>query len=176
MRRRSEEELRGGEALDNLHGSSAKRTLPRRVNGQRGRGGACYWLSGWLEQPQTKGKEFCSPPVSEEAEVADAHKTARQQMQEEAAKELFDRQGHEPLLVAVSRVSPTESDVALGETHQPAVGDGDAMSVSAEIAQSRVSVPIHDYTRRLSELSARTAVAQTWACPGAEAEADDVDE
>src|SRR5260370_25480680 len=56
-------------------------------------------------------------------------------MQEEAAKELFDRQGHEPLLVAVSRVSPTESDVAMGETHQPAVGDGDAMSVSAEIAQ-----------------------------------------
>ena len=134
-RRGSEEELRGGEALDNLHGSSAKRTLPRRVNGPRGRGGACYWLSGWLEQPQTKRKELCSPPVSEEAEVADAHKTARQQMQEEAAKELFDRQGHEPLLVAVSRVSPTESDVALGETHQPAVGDGDAMSVSAEIAQ-----------------------------------------
>ncbi len=56
-------------------------------------------------------------------------------MQEEATKELFDRQGHEPLLVAVSRVSPTESDVALRETHQPAVGDGDAMSVSAEIAQ-----------------------------------------
>ena len=62
-RRGSEEELRGGEALDNLHGSSAKRTLPRRVNGPRGRGGACYWLSGWLEQPQTKRKEFCSPPV-----------------------------------------------------------------------------------------------------------------
>ena len=33
MRRRSEEELRGGEALDNLHGSAAKRTLPQRVNG-----------------------------------------------------------------------------------------------------------------------------------------------
>jgi hypothetical protein len=27
-RRRSEEELRGGEAFDNLHGSAAKRTLP----------------------------------------------------------------------------------------------------------------------------------------------------
>jgi len=26
MRRRSEEELRGGEAFDNLHGSAAKRT------------------------------------------------------------------------------------------------------------------------------------------------------
>ena len=28
MRRRSEEELRGGEALDNLHGSAAERTVP----------------------------------------------------------------------------------------------------------------------------------------------------
>lgn len=33
MRRRSEEKLGGGEALDNLHGSAAKRTLPQRVNG-----------------------------------------------------------------------------------------------------------------------------------------------
>ena len=35
MRRRSEEELGGGEVLDNMHGSAAKRTLPQRVNGQR---------------------------------------------------------------------------------------------------------------------------------------------
>ena len=76
MRRRSEEELRGGEAFDNLHGSAAKRTLRQRVNGQRGRGGACACLTGWLEQPQTKRKEFCSPPVGEEAEVADADEAA----------------------------------------------------------------------------------------------------
>jgi hypothetical protein len=31
MRRRSEEKLRGGEALDNLHGSAAERTLPQRA-------------------------------------------------------------------------------------------------------------------------------------------------
>ena len=46
MRRRSEEELGGGEALDNLHGSAAKRTLPQRVSGQRGRGGASFRLRG----------------------------------------------------------------------------------------------------------------------------------
>ena len=76
-----------------------------------------------MEQPQTKRKEFCSPPVSEEAEVADAHKTARQQ------------QSHEPFLVAMGGVAPAKGDVALGESNQPAVGNGDAMSVSAEIAQ-----------------------------------------
>jgi len=135
MRRGSEKKLRGGEALDNLHGSAAKRTLPQRVNGQRRRRGAGCWRMGLLEQARTEWKEFCSPPVSEESEVADAHEAAWQQVEKEAAKELFDRQGDEPLLVAVSRVSPTESNVALGETHQPAVGDGNAMSVGAEIAQ-----------------------------------------
>lgn len=113
MRRRSEEKLRGGEALDNLHGSAAKRTLPQGVNGQRRRGGAGCWRMGLLEQSRTEGKEFCSPPVSKKSEVADAHKTARQQVEEEAAQELFDRQGHEPFLVVVSGVAPTEGDVAV---------------------------------------------------------------
>jgi hypothetical protein len=117
MRRGSEEELRGGEALDNLHGSAAKRTLPKRVNGQRGRGGVCCRLIGWLEQPETEWKKLRSPSVSEKSEVADAHKAARQQVQEEAAQELIDGQSHQPLLVAVSRVSPTEDDVALGKSN-----------------------------------------------------------
>ena len=81
MRRGSEEELRGGEALDNLHGSAAERTLPQRVDGYRGRrGDACCRLIGWLEQPETERKEFCSLSVGEEAEVADAHEAARQQV------------------------------------------------------------------------------------------------
>ena len=103
--------------------------------GSAGEAARCCWLIGLLEQPETEWKKFCSPPVSEEAEVADAHEAARQQVQQEAAQELFDRQSHEPLLVAVSGVAPAKSDVALGESNQPAVGDGDAMSVGAEIAQ-----------------------------------------
>ena len=107
------------------------------MSGERGgrRVGACCGLIGWLEQSETKRKEFCSPLVSEKSEVADAHKAARQQVQEEASQELIDGQSHQPLLVAVSRVSPTEGKVALGQSHQPMVGNGDAMSVGAEIAQ-----------------------------------------
>jgi hypothetical protein len=56
-------------------------------------------------------------------------------MEQEAAQELFDSQSHEPLLVAVGGIAPAEGDVALGESNQPAVGDGDAMGVGAEIAQ-----------------------------------------
>ena len=134
-RRRSGEELRGGEALDNPHGSAAKRTSPQRVNRQRRRGGAGYWLTGWLEQPETEWKKLRSPSIGEEAEVADAHKTARQQVEEEAAQELIDGQSHQPLLVAVSRVAPAKGHVALGESNQPAVGNGDTMGIGAQIAQ-----------------------------------------
>jgi len=74
-------------------------------------------------------------PVGEEAEATDAHEAARQQVEQEAAQELFDPQGHEPLLVAVSGVSPAEGDIAFAESDQPVVGDGDAVSVCAEIAQ-----------------------------------------
>ena len=56
-------------------------------------------------------------------------------MEQEAAKELIDWQSHEPLLVAVRGIAPSEGDVAIGESNQPAVGNGDAMSIGAEITQ-----------------------------------------
>src|SRR5208337_657566 len=90
---------------------------------------------GLLEQARTEWEEFCSPPVSKKSEVADAHEAAGQQVEKEAAQELFDRQSHDPLLVTVGGVAPAKSDVSVGESNQPAVGNGDAMSVSAEIAQ-----------------------------------------
>jgi len=74
-------------------------------------------------------------PVGEKAEVADAHEAAWQQVEQEAAQELFDSQSHDPLLVAVGGVAPAEGNVSLGQRNQPAVGNGDAMGVGAEIAQ-----------------------------------------
>ena len=56
-------------------------------------------------------------------------------MEQEAAQELIDGQSHEPFLVAVGGIAPAEGDVAIGESDQPGVGDGDAMGVGAEIAQ-----------------------------------------
>jgi hypothetical protein len=74
-------------------------------------------------------------PVGQEAEVADAHEATWQQVEQEAAQELVDRQNQQPLLVGVRGVSPAEGDVALFEGDESAVGDGDAMGVSTEIAQ-----------------------------------------
>jgi hypothetical protein len=64
---------------------------------------------GLLAQSRTEGKEFCSPPVSKKSEVADAHEAAGQQVEKEAAQELFDRQSHDPLLVTVGGVAPAKS-------------------------------------------------------------------
>jgi selenophosphate synthase len=72
---------------------------------------------GLLEQSETEWKKLRSPSVSEKSEVADAHKAARQQVQEEAAQELIDGQSQQPLLVAVSGVAPAKSYVALGESN-----------------------------------------------------------
>jgi len=67
------------------------------VSGERGqRSGTYGWLIGWLEQPETEWKKLRSPSVSEKSEVADAHKAARQQVQEEASQELIDGQSHQP--------------------------------------------------------------------------------
>jgi hypothetical protein len=74
-------------------------------------------------------------PVGEEAEVADTHEAAWQQVEQKAAQELIDRQGQEPLLVGVRGVSPAEGDVALLNGDQSTVGDSYTVGVATEIAQ-----------------------------------------
>jgi hypothetical protein len=56
-------------------------------------------------------------------------------MEQEASQELIYAQSHEPLLVAMRRIAPAEGDVAIGESDQPGVRDGNAMGVCAEISQ-----------------------------------------
>jgi hypothetical protein len=56
-------------------------------------------------------------------------------MEQEATQELVDRQRHQPLLVAVSGISPAEGNVTVGESNEPMVGEGDPMGIVAEIAQ-----------------------------------------
>ena len=98
--------------------------------------GLCrYVFCRTLEQAEAERQKRGALPVGEESEVADTHEARWQQVEQETAQELLDIQSHEPLLVAMGGVSPLECDVALGESDQPAVGDGDAMGVGAQIAQ-----------------------------------------
>src|SRR5271163_3088248 len=90
---------------------------------------------GTCEQLEAERQQRGASPVGEEAEVADAHEAAWQQVEQEAAQELVDRQRQEALLVGVGGVPPAEGDVALLEDDESAVGDGDAVGVATEIAQ-----------------------------------------
>ena len=88
-----------------------------------------------MKQLSAEGQQGGATAVGEETEVADADKAAGQQVEKEAAQELIGGQRHESFSVAVSGVPPAEGDVAIFEGDEPVVGDGDAMGVSAEIAQ-----------------------------------------
>ncbi|MBB5344456.1 hypothetical protein HDF10_002435 [Edaphobacter lichenicola] len=54
-------------------------------------------------------------PIGEEAEVADADEARWEQMEQEAAEELVDRQADDSLPVAVRGVTPAEADLTIGE-------------------------------------------------------------
>ena len=56
-------------------------------------------------------------------------------MEQEATQELIDRQSHQPLLIAMSGISPAKGDVLVGKSNEPVVGDGDPMGIVAKIAQ-----------------------------------------
>ena len=56
-------------------------------------------------------------------------------MKQETAQELVNWQSHDLLPVAVSGISPSESNLSVSEGKQSVVGDGNAVGVSAEIAQ-----------------------------------------
>ena len=73
--------------------------------------------------------------IREKTKIADSHEAFWQHVQEEAAQELRSQQRHRALLAAVSIVLPTEGDAFAIECEEPMIGDGDAVRISAEIAQ-----------------------------------------
>jgi hypothetical protein len=67
--------------------------------------------------------------------VTDTNEALGEQMQEEAAQELIQGYGHQFLLIVVRRVPPAKGDLAVGQRDQSMVGDGDTVSVAAEIVE-----------------------------------------
>ena len=90
-------------------------------------------------------------------------------MKQEAAQELLDRKRHEPLLVAMSRVSPAKGDVSLGKSDQSAIRDGNAMRVVAKIAQHMFwpsKRPLGIDGPVMAEQYAQPGCEGTWLCQG----------
>ena len=88
-----------------------------------------------FQQLPAERQEFAAAPVCEEAAEADAHKTARQGVEQEPPQKLLGGDRHQPLLALVRIVFPAEGDLAVGKVHDPVVGDGDAMGVAGQIVE-----------------------------------------
>src|ERR1700722_9430047 len=73
--------------------------------------------------------------VGEEAELADAHQSSGQYVQQETAQELDRIERHEFPTGAVSIVFPFKAHPSALERTETVVGDGDAMGIAGQILQ-----------------------------------------
>lgn len=73
--------------------------------------------------------------IAEKAVVADAMKALGQDVQQEAANELVDRDGHDLLPIAVPVVLPAETNGVVLDVDEAVVGDGDAVRIAPDIVE-----------------------------------------
>ncbi len=83
-------------------------------------GGFDNGLRRWgLVEEFTRAREFlASAAIGEQAEMANAYESQGEDMEEETADELLDGQRHGLDAVGVSVITPTETDLALGEVNE----------------------------------------------------------
>ena len=67
--------------------------------------------------------------------MPDAVEPVRQGVQQEAANELVGGKGHELCPAVVAVILPAEGDRGIGNADEAGVGDGHAVSISAEIGE-----------------------------------------
>ena len=111
---------------------------------------------------KTKRQEFGASAIGEKSEVADAHEAFGKHVQEEAAQEFIDRKSQQLLLVVVSGVTPTKSDLAIHKRNQTMVGDGHAMGVAAQILEHILGA-----TERWFRID-HPVLSEKWPQPGGE--------
>jgi hypothetical protein len=88
-----------------------------------------------FEQPTTESEAVTAGAIGEKTVMADAMEAVRQSVQQKAADELVGIECHHFGPAVRTVVFPGKADVSVGEREQPAVSDGDAMGVAAEIGQ-----------------------------------------
>src|SRR6476659_5881283 len=112
--------------------------------------------------------------IGEKPDVTNAVEAIRHGVLEEAADELVGRQCHYLCLAVMTVVLPGETDLVIVVCHEAAVGDGDAMSVSAEIAEHLLGAgkrrlgedhPV-DTGQFVEQSSARGGVLESCECAG----------
>jgi len=88
-----------------------------------------------VESREAPWQQSGAPSVGEEAEVADADEALGKQVKKEATEKLIARDGHHFLPIVVGRVTPAKGDLVVRQCDQAMVGDGNAVSIAAEILQ-----------------------------------------
>lgn len=73
--------------------------------------------------------------IGKKADMPDAMEAVRHSVEQKPPHELIGSQRHDLGLAVVAVVLPGEADVAIGDPGQPAVGDGHAVRVAAEISE-----------------------------------------
>src|SRR5258708_1861773 len=132
-RRRTQLDFSSGESFDDPHRPTTLGAKPKIV--RTGGGDRLLGLPCRPQQLEAKRQGGGTVVVRPEAENADAHETFGEQMQQEAAQELIDRQRQQLLFVVVGGIAPTKRNLAVGKRDQAVVGDGYAMSVTAQITE-----------------------------------------
>src|SRR5450759_5863014 len=78
----------------------------------------------------------CAVAVGHEAEVADTVEAIGQGVKEEAANELIGLELHDLGGAALTVILPSKGDMVVVECDEAAIGNGDAVSVAAEIGEN----------------------------------------
>src|SRR5580692_4337673 len=81
---------------------------------------------------------FLTMAIAEEAEVTDAMKPKRQNVEEEAKDEFLGQKRHGFLLTMVPVVVASEANLTVLDAQQAVVRDGNAMGVAADVIEYRL--------------------------------------
>ena len=120
--------LAEGAEVGEFAGELVKEGLPiGGRGGQQQRGGI------EVEELAAAGDFVVGVAVGQPAEVADADKAGRQDVEEEAAEELDGVEGEHFFPTAVTVILPAEPDTAVFDLQEAVVGECDAVSVASEV-------------------------------------------
>ena len=125
-------EFGGGELFDDLHRSAALRTPPC---GEIDRRRFPIGFSIPAEPVSTERQEVSAFPCREEAEETDTDEAPGQSVNKEPPEELISGKRHRARGVVALPVAPGEGDLAVGEIHEPVVGDRNTMRVAGEVME-----------------------------------------
>jgi hypothetical protein len=94
------------------------------------------WIRrGSAETKSTEGERLTAVAVGKQSEVPDLNEAGRQHVKQETADELDRIKLHDTASVVVSGVPPAETPLAVIETEESSVGDGNTMGVAGQILQ-----------------------------------------